>query len=149
MSTASYGEGEQGETLLSSLSVLYRFALQNIYEKHADITKSQFLIIVALYKNASLTMSEVAEYISSSREQATRALSPLAEKGLVERYTDPSCRKHVRVRLTSDGRETIRRHIAISEEKVHQRLSESLNEEEMTDLRLAFQTIIRLLGKIK
>ena len=129
--------------------MLYRFALQNSYEKHADITKSQFLIIVALYRNASLTMSEVAEYISSSREQATRALSPLAEKGLVEWYTDPSCRKNVRVRLTPDGRETVRRHIAISEEKVHQRLSESLNEEEMTDLRLAFQTIIRLLGKIK
>ena len=49
-------------------------------------------------------MKEAASYISSSKEQATRAVAPLVDKGLMERYTDSANRNYVHIQLTETGR---------------------------------------------
>ena len=58
-------------------------------------------------------MSELAELVSSSRAQMTRAIIPLVEDGLVERFEDKSNRKMVHVRLTETGRDFLRNYLKI------------------------------------
>ena len=61
--------------LLSALPQLYSLIISCSNPKHFEITKSQLIVMVALSMHRMLTMSEVARYISSSREQATRTTS--------------------------------------------------------------------------
>ncbi|MBR6084640.1 MAG: MarR family transcriptional regulator [Spirochaetales bacterium] len=134
--------------LLSALPQLYSLIISCSNPKHFEITKSQLIVMVALSMHRMLTMSEVARYISSSREQATRTVESLVGSGFVERHPNPANRTHVYVSLTDSGRELMARcrsefMIALSE-----RLGSHLTEEETETLRESVLQIIRLLNKV-
>ena len=90
-------------------------------------------------------MSELAELISVPREQMTRAVVPLVDDVLVERYTDEINRKRVHVCLTDAGREYIRSYL-------HSRLDilrEKLSAEESVRLTEAVKTIVDILRDLR
>ena len=53
-------------------------------------------------KNGAL-MSEIADGLQVTRSTATRAISRLVDRGLVDRHRDPEFGRHVRVELTAKG----------------------------------------------
>lgn len=135
--------------LLAALPMIHRLVMSSGERSKAIHTKTQLIIFIILSLRESLTMTEIAGYISSSREQATRAVAPLADAGYVERYVDPKNRTRIHIRLTEVGRS----YWAECREKmramIDQRLKDSLSAEECRELEQAASTMIRLLRKLK
>lgn len=140
---------EEEVPLLTALPLFQRLAMSGFNSKHFRFTKTQFLIFSALAMSESLTMSEISEYISSSHEQATRALAPLATAGYVERFISADNRKKVHVRLTESGRAFLKELRQDYYETIKKRLDSSLSPEDEQRLREAVGTIIEIMKKIK
>ena len=127
--------------------------LQKVILSAADLretghTKTQHVIFYALALRGHLTMSEIAGFISSSKEQATRAVAPLVDEGLISRSTDPENRTRVYVSLTEKGLA----HVKLYREKIHNGLNNmltaSISTEEAEELRHAVGTILDILRKV-
>ena len=93
-------------------------------------------------------MSQLAAYLSFSKEQATRAAAPLVEAGLVERFAQLENRTRVFLRLTADGKNLADELRAQFSSQLKARVSASLSEPEQLELREAAETLVRLLSKI-
>ena len=114
----------------------------------AKLTKTQLLIVTALSYHESFHMSQLASYLSFSKEQATRAAAPLVEVGLVERFAQPENRTKVFLRLTESGRALAGELRAQFSAQLHARVSASLSASEQLELRAAAESLVRLLSKL-
>ena len=133
--------------LLSLLPILKRMVRLADTHKQYGLTQSQAVVIIALKNRGSVTMSEVAQYLSSSREQATRAVAALYDRGLVERFELPRNRTHVYIRFTEAGEKLTEELEAHLHEQISTRLQARLSTEEIAALRSSVQTSIDLLNK--
>lgn len=141
--------GVEALPLLAALPMIHRLVMSSGERSKAIHTKSQLIIFIILSLWESLTMTEIAGYISSSREQATRAVAPLADAGYVERYTDPRNRTRIHIRLTAVGRSYWAECREKMRDMIDQRLKASLSAAECQELEQAAATMIRLLRKLK
>lgn len=114
----------------------------------ARLTKTQLLIVTALSYHESFHMSQLAAYLSFSKEQATRAAAPLVEAGLIERFAQSENRTRVFLRLTAEGKTLADELRAQFSSQLKARVSASLSEPEQLELREAAETLVRLLSKI-
>ena len=55
-------------------------------------------------KMAPVTMSELARHMGVSLPTVSKSIDVLVERGWVERWVDPTDRRHTIVRLTAEGR---------------------------------------------
>ncbi len=133
---------------LSLLPLIHKTVYNALSPKELGYTKTQFLILVTLYTCEDLTMTQVASYISSSKEQATRAVAPLVDDGLVERYVDPQNRTKVHIRLTEKGLEFMNKYNTLFLDDARELMQAHLTDDELIELRKAIEVIIRLLTKI-
>lgn len=145
MTKESSGDNTQ---LLALLSLISRTVVSASDLREFGYTKTQFLIIAALSSRGDLTMKQVAGYISSSKEQATRAVAPLVDEGLVERYVDPVNRTRIHVRLTQKGCELMNAYKAHLFQNLQAMMGDKVTKEEKLELKQAVETIIRVLSKI-
>lgn len=63
-----------------------------------------FHALALLEEHGPIPMSRLAEHLDVALPNATGVVSRLADRGLVERGTDPTDRRIVRVGLSADGR---------------------------------------------
>lgn len=141
---------QQNETpLLTILPMIQRLVFSCVDRKDFPYTKSQMSILIALSFQPSLTMKDVAGYLSSSQEQATRSIAPLVNANLVERFTDMSNRVYVHVRLTEAGRRYLRHISGLMQTRVEQRLGASISEEQAMKLKTALQQAADILQEVK
>lgn len=134
--------------LLEMMPMYHKLVLDKLEKKAVHITRSQFFILLALMSNDMLNMTQIAAYIASSKEQATRAVAPLVDVGYVERFHDEHNRKLVLIHLTPAGRAYLHE----TKEQLRQSLEqkfEKLPPQEQADLTLALQTILRILKKMQ
>lgn len=135
--------------LLHLLPILQRIISLTGVNKKFGLTKSQTIIFIVLHYRGSMTMSEAAQYISSSKEQATRAVAVICEQGLVERFENPDNRIHVYIRFTEKGEEYMRQLLKQLHTDVSEKLRSSLTEKELSALRTSVQTTVDILNKVK
>jgi len=143
-----------GENSISHASILLSFPLMHQLlhaafegaKKH--FTKTQFNILIILYYCGERTMMQLSELIGSPKEQTTRALAPLVDEGLAERYISPSNRSHVHVRLTRDGELHTRALLQRCMDHLHTLAMKQLSPEEFGVLEQCFSTMGPLLNKI-
>lgn len=114
----------------------------------ARLTKTQLLIVTLLSSRESLHMSQLAAYLSSSKEQATRAAAPLVEAGVLERFEQPENRTKVFLRLTPEGKQLAEELVAHFSAQLRARAAQSLTEPEQQELCEAAATLVRLLSKL-
>lgn len=143
------GEVAEENPLLHLLSMIQRLVRLTDTHKQFGLTKSQAAVLIALHYRGSVTMGEIAQYLSSSKEQATRTVAALCDDGLVERFELPENRTHVYVRLTDAGRDRMRVFGQQMRSEITGRLESSLTTEEIAVLRQSAETSIRLLSKVK
>ena len=93
-------------------------------------------------------MKEAASYISSSKEQATRAVAPLVDKGLMERYTDPANRNYVHIQLTDTGRTLVLEMLDGLYDNINKMLDQAISNEEKLVLRDSLMESIRILNRV-
>ena len=134
--------------LLHLLPLTHRLFSLADSKKQYGLTKSQTLILVALFYRGTVCMSQIAAYLNSSKEQATRAVAGMVELGLIERYERPDNRTHVYVRLTDTGRDYVVRCCTELSRQVDEKLDAALTAEERSELKESLRTVIRLLDKI-
>ena len=143
----SFSPPESTQSPLLLLPLLSRFlTVDPAAQPH--LTKTQLLILAALCYRGSLNMSQLAAYLSCSKEQATRAVAPLAEAGLLERFMQPENRTKVFLRLTDTGKAfacSMRAHFS---EQLQARAEGVLSEAELQQLQASAETLLRLLSKL-
>ncbi len=140
-------EQKAAVSLLQAMTLLQSVVLSCIDRKYFPFTKTQLVIFIALDTEGEMTMKRVSQCIASSREQATRAVAPLADAGYVERRTDASNRTRVYVRLTQAGHQLLEQTLSVLTERLSERLNRSLGEDEKAVLNQAIRDIIRLIEK--
>ena len=134
--------------LLALLPLINRTILSASRIREFGYTKTQLTIFAALTLRESLTMSQVSGYISSSKEQATRAVAPLVDEGLVERFVDPENRTHIHIRLTAKGNEFMEVCRARFKKNLHAQLDDTVTPDEKAELFSAIDSLLRILGKL-
>jgi len=142
-------EQQEEIRLTEALALLQGVVFSCVDRKQFPYSKTQMNIFTVLAMEGVMSMKQLARYLSCSQEQATRALSPLADDGYVERRVDPENRTRVLVSLTEEGRRQLalwRRQLTGS---LDAKLRLALTAEERDGLRIAAETIIPLLEKVR
>lgn len=141
-------DDEQDFSLLRLMPIIQKVILSCWDREKYPYTKSQLTLFMALLQKDSLTMKEAASYISSSKEQATRAVAPLVESSLMERYTDPANRNYVHIQLTDAGRILVLEMLEDLYSNINKLLDQSITNEEKLALRDSLTESIRILDKV-
>jgi DNA-binding MarR family transcriptional regulator len=91
------------EALLSAHAVLMKqFAAEDIW---ADLSMREYDVLYTLSKcREPINMTELNRHVLLSQPALSRLVDRLAERGLVERCSDPSDGRGVRLSLTEAGR---------------------------------------------
>lgn len=139
---------ERDFSLLRLMPMIQKIILSCWDRERYPYTRSQLVLIMALLQKESLTMKEAASYISSSKEQATRAVAPLVDKGLMERYTDPVNRNYVHIRLTETGLTLVHEMLGVLYDNINKLLDGAIGNEEKLALRDSLDESIRILDKV-
>lgn len=87
-----------------------------------DLTRTEMNAVITLNAVGELAMTPLSECIGVSKEQASRAVKPLVERGYVERRRNENNRRVVTVQLTDAGREFLQGHM----KRAHAALAELL-----------------------
>ena len=87
-------------------------------------TKSQVDVMMGLDLFGKMGMTQISEHLAVSKEQASRAVAPLVEQGLVRRERSAEQHRMIRVSLTEEGR----RSVAAAHQALLSRLLERLAE---------------------
>ena len=137
------------QPLLRLLPILSRIIQTADVHKKYGLTKSQIFIFLVLRYKGSMTMSEVAQYISSSKEQATRTVASLCDHGLLERYEDSGNRTHVHIKFTAAGEKYMQQLAEQLKTEISKKLTSCLTEEDIETLRSSVETTIEILSRVK
>ena len=143
---------EEGEIpLLGLVPLLNRLLdLNSIRQRNHDgLTKSQVLLLAAVSYRGSLNMTQTAESLSTSKEQATRAAAPLVDGGYLRRTEHRENRRAVYLELTDRGRDYMELLRTEVREELNEKLSGALSEAERGQLAASLETVIALLGRIE
>lgn len=134
--------------LISVLPQIHGLVMSCANLRAYGFTKSQLIIFAALAHCGRLRMTQAAEYLSSSKEQATRAVAQLVEGGYVSREHGADNRTMVYIRLTDKGQEFMSRWRAEFLERLAARLDDRLTPEEQEELARSLHCLMGLLDKI-
>lgn len=80
--------------------VLLRLARQIRSNSRSEITPSQMAVISTLLRHGPCTVSQIAEYEQVQAPSASRIVTHLEDRGLVERNSDPTDRRRTLIVLS-------------------------------------------------
>ena len=133
--------------LTEIFSVCQKMVMNASDLKGLDLTKNQISILLALMHHPYLSMSRLADYIPSSKEQATRAVAPLVKEHYVERFQDENNRKLVLIRLTEKGRSFICEKISCVDHHLCEKAA-ALSDEDKKRFQESLNTTLEILKKL-
>ena len=133
--------------VLRALPLMHRLLRLIFTGERERFTKTQFYILITLFHRAPLTMTQIGELIGASKEQATRAVAPLVDDGLVQREVSSRNRTKVYVSLTENGRTLVPELLERCSEKLDAYLGERLTPQEQEALRIHLEESAALLEK--
>ena len=93
-------------------------------------------------------MAQVAAYLSSSKEQATRSVAQLVDDGYVAREQGADNRTMVYIQLTDKGRELLDRWRVEFRSRLAARLDARLTPGEQEELARSLYSLLCLLDKV-
>lgn len=86
-----------------------RLARQLRQTADSDLSPTQASVLATVSKAGPLTLGELAELERVASPTITKVIALLHDKGLVEKITDPTDRRFVRVSLTPEGQALLER----------------------------------------
>lgn len=110
---------------------------------HLDLSMPQLKAVMALQAGA-MRVGAVARILGLSANATTSLLDHLEERGLTERFADPTDRRAVLVRLTADGEELLRGLYQSNVEET-QTILQELSDEEIEALHLGISALLRVM----
>lgn len=141
---------EKNKIIISFLSMIpkynnYFYGMIDLKRFH--VTKTQFRILFVINMYPDITMSELADRIATSREQATRAVNPLVKRKLLLRKTDAKNRRQLKINLSDEGLDFLYEIVSQFIEAAGQPF-QSLSDEELNAFHEAVGTITKTMNKI-
>jgi|SRR5436190_2471443 len=118
--------------LLKRLGFATKERAMSAYEQ-AGLHPSHYAILLVLDEGSRETQGSIADALGYDRGQLVGLLDELEEKSLVERRRDPKDRRRHLVRLTPDGKRTLRRLRSLARQ-IEDEFLEPLDERERTNL---------------
>jgi DNA-binding MarR family transcriptional regulator len=114
----------------------------DLREQHG-LTFSEYDVLLRLARASgrSLRMSDLAERVLLSPSGLTRLVDRLVEDGLVARDTSPEDARVTLARLTSRGRERLRRAARTHLQGIHEHFTGRLSEAQLRNVASALETI--------
>lgn len=94
-----------------------------------------------------MTMSELAHWGQMPKQQMTKLVNRLVERGFVERVYDPSDRRIIRIQITGQALDYID-HFLKEEAGCFRSLLEPLSEEDREEFRQGIESILHVLSKL-
>lgn len=135
-------------TMLRALPLMHRLLRLVFSGEREHFTKTQFYILITLFIRPALSMTQLCEHIGASKEQATRAVAPLVDDGLVQREVSSRNRTKVYVSLTQEGRALVQDLIMRCGDRINARMDERLTPDEREALRMHLTESAALLEKV-
>lgn len=105
-----------------------------------DLTRTQQIIIMALSINKSLSMSQLAEKINTSNEQATRAVAQLVDKGFINRHQSPLNRRVINISLTEKALDFLEE----TKENIHDELVKKFDVISNDDMHKFYDSLLQI-----
>lgn len=119
----------------------------SITDIQKELSKTQLMAMVILNVQKTINVGDLAKWLAVSREQASRAISGLEEKGYIEKHRGAQNWRNIEIALTADGQQ-------FSDEMRKQTLDSLekslaiLSEEEAARLRFCSQQAAFLLSQV-
>ncbi len=135
-------------SLLQASTLLSGVVLSCVDRKRFPFTKTQLNIFTVLEMKGDLSMKQIARFLATSQEQATRTVAPLAASGYVERITDSSNRTRIIIHLTDNGRQILEDSRNAMLEKLSEKFNNSMSPDDKKALCMAAAQMVTLLDKI-
>ncbi|MGI6538453.1 MAG: MarR family winged helix-turn-helix transcriptional regulator [Caldicoprobacterales bacterium] len=112
-----------------------------------DLTFYEFYALLTVNYYGDTTMTDFAENLGIKKQQATRIINNLVEKGYVQRIYDESDRRIVFIRLTQEAKRYLDEH-KMNANALFVDSMEDIGESEIKELQNAIETINRILPKM-
>ena len=132
--------------VLEAVIAFDNLARSPIMEERSSLTKSQADALLGLAVIGKMNMTQISKHLAVSREQATRAVAPLVERGLVRKERDPNNRRVVEVSLTEAGRLELDRGRDLILQNLSEKLS-ALSDEDRDRLERASREVVDVLRR--
>lgn len=134
--------------LVEATDAFNNMAKQVIMSHRKALTKSQMDALVGLRFADKMSMTQLAEHLAVSKEQATRATAPLVDRGLVKRERSADNYRIVEVSLTGEGWRVLEEDLAaiLSEMEEH---IEPLSLHDRERLIEASRVVVEVLAKLR
>lgn len=134
------------EPIFEAMAAYENLARHVLMGARKELTKAQMDILIGLEFAGTMTMTQVAEHMAASKEQATRATAPLVEAGLVHRQRSEKSFRNIEVSLTEAGRAYLVDDKMHVKERLAQRL-DSFSDEDVALLIKASKEALSVLKK--
>lgn len=140
----SDSEQQAWRAYLESTKVLFD-ALDRELQREADLPHTYYEMLVRLSEapQRSLRMSELADATLSSRSRLSHAVARLEERGWVERVDCPTDRRGQLAVLTDAGFDVLRTAAPLHVESVRRYVIDGLSAEQIDQLRVIGETIVK------
>ncbi len=136
------------DALFKAMSALDNLLRSSMMKNRDALTKTQVDVVLGLSTMGPMNMTQISEHIAASREQATRAVAPLVERGLLVKERNSENRRVVEVTLTEQGRRDFEAGREHALESLRKRLA-ALPASERERLLAACREVADVLGDLK
>ena len=92
------------------------------------------------------TMSALGQRVKMSKQQMTKIVNRLAERGFIERVYDPLNRRIIKIKITQEAIDYMDK-FHVQHTEYFQEMLQSMSEEDQKDFKQAIDTILRILSK--
>jgi DNA-binding MarR family transcriptional regulator len=116
----------------------------NLYQ--IELTSSQIKVLATFSEREFYTMTELSQILSVTLPTMTAMIDRLIQGGLVTRERDDRDRRVVQVRLTREGKATIRNLMQVRKQEIEKILG-FLNAQELDIFWHSIETVAQLLAK--
>jgi DNA-binding MarR family transcriptional regulator len=135
------------QTIIFSLLVVEKVNKQLEKTYKNDLTFSEFYTLLTVSYNGDMTMTAFADNLGIQKQQATRVINTLVQKGYIQRVYDEADRRVVLIRLTPEARAYLKEYTSKTIEKIRESLAD-FTESEFQELQAAMETMNRMLAKM-
>lgn len=111
------------------------------------MSPEMYYCIQYLHHHGGATMTTLARAVHSPKQQMTKVVGMLIDKGYARRVSDPNDRRIVRLELTQEGHAYIDSFLQ-SETVYYQNMINALQEEDREAFGQALQTVYRILSSM-
>jgi DNA-binding MarR family transcriptional regulator len=112
------------------------------------LTAQQFWILVAIHETPGIPQIGIAARTRADAPTISRALAPLAARGLVQAEPDPDDRRRTRLSLTPAGRRFVRGLVPVARE-IREAIVEGMSGAEIAALQAGLERVVANLDRLE